>query len=63
MEQMDIVAGYWMRDTELKDTETQFKALRDGHMLEMRMRDHMRNWKEVAQDHKSYINAVRAIHA
>jgi hypothetical protein len=58
---MDVVADYWIGvDTELQDIETRFKVLRDGHMLQMKIKGLQRNWKEVEKDHKSYINAVRA---
>jgi hypothetical protein len=62
--EMDIVAEYWIGvDTELRDIETRVKALRDDDMLQMRIRTLSRDWKGVAQDHKCYISAVRAVHA
>ena len=62
MVEMDVVAEYWMGvDTELKDIDTRVKALRDDHMLQMRIRGINRDWEGVAQDHKSYITAVRVI--
>jgi len=64
MAEMDVVAEYWMGvDTELKDIDTRVKALRDDHMLQMRIKGLSRDWNAVAQDHKLYINAVRAVHA
>jgi hypothetical protein len=62
--EMDIVTGYWMEvDTELAEIETQVDALRDDHTLQMRIKGLTRAWTGVAQYHKSYIIAVRAIHA
>ena len=64
MAEMDVVAEYWMGvDTELKDIDIRVKALRDDHMLQMRIKGLSRDWNAVAQDHKLYINAVRAVHA
>jgi hypothetical protein len=61
---MDVVADYWMGvDTELKDIDNRVKALRDDHMLQMRIRGLGRDWIGVAQDYKSYLTAVRAVHA
>jgi len=62
--EMDMVAEYWIGvDTELKDIDNRVKALRDDHLLQMRIRGLSRDWKVVAQDHKCYISAVRAVHA
>ena len=62
MVEMDVVAEYWMGvDTELKDIDIRVKALRDDHMLQMRIKGLNRDWAGVARDHKRYITAVRVI--
>jgi hypothetical protein len=59
---MDIVTDYWVTvDYELVKMGTRVRGLRDDHMLQMRIKDLVRDWKTVEQDYKLYINAVRAI--
>jgi hypothetical protein len=61
---MDVVADYWMGvDTELGDIHRRVQGLRNDHMLEMRIGTFSRRWTEIAQNYKSYIQAVRAVHA
>jgi len=60
---MDIVAEYWNGvNTELRYIDTRAKTLRDDHMLQMKIKNLMRNWEGVEKDFKQYINAVRAVH-
>ena len=62
--EMDIVAGYWMGvDMYLHDIEVLFKALRDDHMPQMRIKGLIRDWNGVAREYKRYITAVRVVHA
>jgi hypothetical protein len=58
---MDVIADYWKGiHTELGDINRRVQGLRYDHVLEMRIKTFTRRWKEIAQDYKSYINAVSA---
>jgi len=60
--EMDIVAEYWNGvNTELRYIDTRAKTLRDDHMLQMKIKNLMRNWEGVEKDFKQYINAINTL--
>ena len=61
---MDVVATHWQTaDTQLMDMNSRAKALRDDHMLQMKIKGLQRDWKQVETEHINYLTAVRAVYA
>jgi hypothetical protein len=58
-DQMDIITQFWLQvDATLEDIETRANELRNDNMLQFRMQNLKRYWKNAADDYKAYKSAV-----
>ena len=61
--EIDTITEYWAdKDTELNFMNNRANTLRDGHMLQVKIKGLRHSWKNLEEDFIQYVNAVR-VHA